>query len=227
MEKVNNAKTLKSYLMRYKMAFTLFFICVLTTSATILGIGKALGYFIDHGIASHDKDLLLRSLSLLLMLIVVLAFATFGRFFLITYYGEKTICDIRRDLFYNLINQSALFFERNKTGELISRITSDLEILQSVLSSSISIFIRNSLIFIGGVCILISIDSSLTIIVFLTVPIVILPIILLGKKLKLLSKTSQEKVSQMADVMEENLSLVKLVQAFNNQSYVQNIFNNS
>lgn len=224
---VEEARTLTSYLKQYKLAFLLFFMCVLVTSSSVLAIGKALSYFIDQGIASQDQNILLNSLAFFLLLITVMACATFGRFFLITYYGEKIICDIRRDLFNHLITQSALFFEKNKIGELISRITSDLEILQSVLSSSISICLRNFLIFIGGIAILISINASLTLTVFLVIPVVILPIIFLGKKLKALSRKSQDKVSSMSAIMEENLSFVKLIQSFNNEEYIKNIFSNS
>lgn len=226
-EREMQGKTLMQYLKRYKLAFFCFLICVLITSSSVLAIGKAVSYFIDHGIASSDKKVLFDSLVFFLCLIVVMAFATFGRFFLITYYGEKIICDIRRDLFDHLITQSALFFEKNKIGELISKITSDLEILQSVLSSSISIMFRNTLIFIGGIWILISIDGSLTIIVFLIIPVVILPIIFLGKRLKALSRSSQDRIANMSSIMEENLSFVKLIQSFNNEKYVKKLFKNS
>ena len=220
-------KTIKHYIKSYKAPLFLFLFCVLVTSTAVLAIGKGLSFFIDNGLASHNQDILLNALLFLLTIIVILALATFGRFFLITYYGERIICDIRRDLFNNLIYQSADFYEKNKIGELIARITSDLEILQSVLSSSISIFLRNSLIFIGGVSILIMINASLTLIVFMMIPIVILPIILLGKKLKHLSRNSQDKISNMSSIMEENLSFIKLIQSFNNEEYVKNIFQNS
>ena len=220
-------KKLSDYLIKYKVAFYLFTICVIITSGSVLTLGKAISYFIDHGLAAGEKEILLQSLGVFLLIAVILAVATFARFFLITYYGEKIICDIRQDLFDNLLSLSAEFFEKNKIGALISTVTSDLTILQSVLSSSISIFLRNSLIFIGGITILIMIDFKLTMLVFLLIPIIVLPILLLAKKLKKLSHDSQEKVSIMSSIMEENLSFIKLVQSFNNEKKVSTIFANS
>ena len=220
-------KKLSDYLIQYKVAFFIFAFCVIVTSSSVLVLGKAISYFIDYGLAIGEKKILLQSLAIFLAIAVILAGATFARFFLITYYGEKIICDIRQDLFDNLISLSAEFFEKNKIGALISRVTSDLTILQSVLSSSISIFLRNSLIFIGAITILIMIDLRLTMLVFLMVPIIVLPILLLAKKLKKLSHDSQEKVSIMSSIMEENLSFIKLVQSFNNEKKVSNVFAHS
>lgn len=217
-------KQLFHYFKPYKIPLILFMLCVLITSASVLAIGKGISYFVDYGISSHDPAILLRSLAVLLTIVVILAFATFGRFFLITYFGEKVICDIRRDLFSHLMSLSIEFYEKNKIGELISRVTSDLSILQSVLSSSVSIFIRNFLLFIGGIVILITINPFLTLIVFMTVPVVVLPILLLGKKLRVLSRKSQDKVSNMSAIMEENLSFIKLIQSFSNEKFINQKF---
>jgi ATP-binding cassette subfamily B protein len=218
-------KNLSYYLVKYKLAFILFSITIIITSSSVLALGKAVSYFVDYGLS--DKKILLQSLLIFLFVIIILAIATFARFFLITYYGEKIICDIRKDLFTNLINLSASFFEKNKVGELISRVTSDLTILQSVLSSSVSIFLRNSLIFLGGVTILITINFKLTLLVFFLVPLIIFPLFVLAKKLKKLSRESQDRVSDMSFIMEENLSFVKLVQSFNSQDKVENDFTTS
>ena len=99
--------------------------------------------------------------------------------------------------------------------------------LQNILTSSISIFLRNSFIFIGGIVILITLDFSLTMIVFALVPIVILPILIIGKKLKKLSKISQDKTANMAALMEENLSFVKLIQAYVKENFITEKFNDS
>ena len=193
-------KNLSNYLLKYKLAFSLFAITIIITSSSVLALGKAVSYFVDYGL--DNQQILLQSLAIFLLVIIILSIATFARFFLITYYGEKIICDIRKDLFANLINLSASFFEKNKVAELVSRITSDLTILQSVLSSSISIFLRNSLIFLGGITILITINFKLTLLVFFLVPLIIFPLFILAKKLKKLSRLSQDKISDMSFIME-------------------------
>jgi ABC transporter fused permease/ATP-binding protein len=218
-------KKLVNYTKPYKIQFSLFVICVLLTSLSMLAIGKALGYFIDKGFASGDDAILLKSLALLLLIITILAFAMFGRFFIITYYGEKVIADIKVDLFQNLIRLSPEFFEKNKIGELISHITNDLTILQTTISSSLSIFLRNSLMFFGCLFILLYLDFKLTLIVFALIPIVILPLILLGKRLREISKIAQDRQADVLCVMEENISLVKLIQSYANENFVVSRFN--
>ena len=219
-----NKKNLKQYALNYKIAFFCFFLCVILSSASVLAIGKGLSFFIDKGIASKNAEILSNSLFFLFTIVSVLALATFGRFFLITYYSEKIILDIREDLFANLLRQDAEFFEKNKVGDLMSRITSDLSLLQSTLSSSISIFLRNSLIFSGCLTILLITNSKLTLFVFAIVPIVILPILFLGKRLRKYSKITQEKVAEMSSMMQENISFVKLVQSFVRENYSNLIF---
>ncbi len=221
-------KTLYSYIFKkYKKPLFVFLLCVLLTSSSILAIGKGLVYYVDIGIKSGIDAVLLKSLLILFAIIIILAFATFGRFFIITYYSEKIISDIRSDIFAKLLSLSAEFFEKNKVGELLSRITSDLTILQHIISSSISIFLRNTIIFIGCLTFLLFLNAKLTIIVFALVPLVVLPIIIVAKKLRKISLLVQDKVANMSSIMEENISFVKLVQSFNNENYVQKVFNNS
>jgi len=217
-------KKLIDYIRPYKLAFALFAVCVLFTSGAVLAIGKGLGFFIDRGIASGNQEVLLESLLILFFIIVFLALAMFGRFFLITYFGERVINDIRRDLFNHLISLTPEFFEKNKVGELLSRITNDLAVLQTVLSSSISIFLRNSLMFFGCLAILISLDAKLTLTVFALIPVVVLPLLFLGKSLRKLSKLSQDRLAEVSSTMEEHISFVKLIQSYNNEEYAKSKF---
>ena len=108
------AKNIKSYIKPYKWQFLAFCLAVVISSASVLSIGKGLSYFIDRGIASSNQDILLESLLLLFVIIFIMAIAIFARFYLVTFYGEKIIADIRRDIFSNLINLSAEFFEKIK-----------------------------------------------------------------------------------------------------------------
>ena len=220
------SKLLK-YIKPYKLPFCLFLVCVVLTSFSMLALGRGIGYFIDSGFSSGEQRILLKSLALLLLIVTILAFAMFGRFFIITYYGEKVIADIKTDLFNHLIGLSPEFFEKNKIGELISRITNDLAILQSTISSSVSIFLRNSLMFLGCLIILLYLDFKLTLIVFALIPVVILPLLLLGRRLREISKISQDRQADLLCVMEEHISLVKLIQAYANEDFVKEKFKKS
>ncbi|MBL6621600.1 MAG: ATP-binding cassette domain-containing protein [Rickettsiales bacterium] len=218
------AKNIFHYLKPYKFALCLFVICVVFSSTAILALGKGLAYFIDVGFKNGDKIILLKSLYILFFIIVILAISMFGRFFIITYYGTKISNDIRKDLFNHLIFLSAEFYEKNKIGKILSHITSDLEILQNVITNSLSILLRNSLLFIGCLIILISIDYKLTFTVFILIPLVIFPIIIIGKRLKNTSKIAQDKMGVISSVMEEYLSFVKLIQSFANEDYAKQKF---
>ena len=213
------------YIKPYKLAFSIFILCVVLTSSAMLAIGKGIGYFIDRGFASGDETILLKSLALLLLIIIILACAMFGRFFIITYYGEKIISDIKTDLFNHLIGLTPEFFAKNKVGELISHITNDLAILQTTISSSISIFLRNSMMFFGCLLILLYLNFKLTLIVFALIPLVIFPLLLLGKRLKEISKIAQDRQADLLCVLEEHISLVKLVQSYTHEAQAKSKFN--
>jgi ATP-binding cassette subfamily B protein len=220
-------KTILHYVKPYKLAFFLFLICVIFSSTAILALGKGLTHFIDVGFKNGDKVILLKSLYILFTIIIILAISMFGRFFIITYYGIRISNDIRKDLFNHLIYLSAEFYEKNKIGEILSRITSDLEILQNTIANSLSILLRNSFLFLGCLVILVTIDVKLTLIVFILIPLVIFPIIIIGKKLKKTSKISQDKMAVISSIMEEYLGFVKLIQSFANENYAKDKFSHA
>ncbi len=217
-------KKIWHYAKPYRLPLYGFLLCVCFTSFSVLAIGKGLVYFIDQGLATGQKTILLHSLLILLLIVTLLAVAMFGRFFLITYFGEKIIADLRSDLFKHLLKLPPEFFEKNKVGELLSLISNDLAILQTVITSNFSLFIRNFIIFLGCIIILISLNPKLTLVVFALVPLIVLPLLILGKKLKKLSKFTQEKIALMSESMSENISNVKLIQSFNNEDYARHKF---
>jgi ATP-binding cassette, subfamily B, bacterial len=219
-----SARVFINYLKNYKIAFVFFILSVVATSLSVLTLGKGIEVLVDKGISSDNPQFLLDSLKFIFAIVIILAIAIFLRFFLVTYYGEKIINDIRRDLFSHLIYLAPEFFEKNKISELLSRITSDLTILQNFVTSSFSIFLRNFLIFCGSLIALIAINPDLTLWVFMVVPIVILPVLIVAKSLRKLSRLSQDKVANMVGSMEENLFFVKIIQAYNKQKKAINDF---
>ncbi|MCD6034703.1 MAG: transporter [Rickettsiales bacterium] len=144
----------------------------------------------------------------------MLAIATFARFFLMTYTGERIIADIRRDVYNHIIRLSPAFFETTRTGEVLSRLTTDTTLLQMVVGSSLSILLRNLLMLIGGIALLIVTSPKLAAYVAVLIPLVLLPIISIGKKVRMLSRNAQDKVADISHHVEESLSGMKTIQAY-------------
>jgi ATP-binding cassette subfamily B protein len=122
---------------------------------------------------------------------VLLAFGTFMRFYLVSWVGERVVADIRKAVFDHIIGLSPGFFEITRTGEVVSRLTTDTTLLQVVVGSSVSIALRNALLIIGGMVMLFVTSPKLTMLVLAVVPLVVAPIVLFGRKVRLLSRSAR------------------------------------
>lgn len=212
------------YLKPYKKYVFCAILALLVTSTSVLAIGRGVGFLVDNGLAKSDSDMLDSSLQILLVIIFCLAFGTFARFYFITLVGEKVVADIRRSIYKHVVHLSPQFFETNKSGDVISRIISDTNLIQIVVSSSLSIALRNSLLLIGGFILLLFTSVKLTAIVFIVVPVVVFPIVFLGKKLRVLSKKYQEKISDISSHSEESINAIKTIQSLTRESLEINSF---
>ena len=141
-----------------------------------------------------SSDLLLG----LLVVIVLMSAATFGRFYLVTWLGERVTADIRRAVFDHLLALSPEFFEVTRTGEVISRLTSDTSLLEVVVGSSASFALRNFLMMLGAFAMLALTSMKLTLLVLVGVPMVFLPILIAGRRVRRLSRAAQDRVADVA-----------------------------
>jgi ATP-binding cassette subfamily B protein len=223
---ISSLRYLFSYLRPYKLSVFIAFVALVCTSFSLLGLGYALRYLVDEGIGKGNLALLNDSYIKLIAVIIFLAFATFTRYFLVTYIGEKVVADIRRDLFSHLLTLDISFYETNRTGELLSRLTTDTTLIQSVVGSSVSVALRNILLLIGGLVMLAVTSLELTSYVLMIVPAVVAPILLLGKKVRRLSKSTQEKVADLNAHAEEMINNIATVQAFALEQSQNKSFNN-
>jgi len=212
------------YLKPHKKSILAVFISLLITSSAVLSLGKGVSYLVDEGFGTKDINVLNHALTILFVVIIILAVATYSRFYFITRTGERVIAALRRDIFNHLVNMSPSYFETHKIGEIMSRITTDTTILQMVIGSSLSIALRNILIFTGGLVMLITTSASLAGYIAILIPLIVLPIIILGKKVRVLSRKSQKKVAELASNIEEVLSGAKTVQSYNRQNIEQDRF---
>ena len=154
----------------------------------------------------------------------LLAIGTGLRYLLVTRLGERVVADIRKTVFNRVLGMSPAFFERIMTGEVLSRITTDTTLIQSVIGSSISIALRNLLLFIGGLILMLFTSAKLTGLVLLIVPAVIVPILVLGRRLRVLSRENQDWIAASSGNASEALLSVQTVQAFTNEGAARKTF---
>ncbi|MFQ5984049.1 MAG: ABC transporter transmembrane domain-containing protein [Alphaproteobacteria bacterium] len=190
-------------------------VAALTVAAgTVLAIGVGLRRLVDEGFAKGEAALLDQALVALFAVIALLALASYGRFFLVSWIGERLVADIRRAVYDHIIGLSPSFFEITKTGEVLSRLTTDTTLLQAVIGSSASTALRNLLLLVGGTVMLAITSPRLTALVFVIVPLVILPIVVVGRRVRRLSRLSQDRVADAGAHVEETINAVRTVQAF-------------
>ncbi|MEE8244686.1 MAG: ABC transporter transmembrane domain-containing protein [Pseudomonadales bacterium] len=192
-------------------------VALVVTATVTLSIGQGLRLVIDQGLSEGSAGLLEQSLAVFAVLVIVLTIGTFVRFYFVSWIGERVSADIRLAVFRHLIRIHPGFFERNLPTEIQSRITTDTTLLQTVIGSSISIALRNVLMFFGGVALLFVTNVKLSFIVLLSVPFVVSPIILFGRRVRSLSRSSQDTLADVGSFAGESLRHVKVVQSFNHE----------
>jgi ATP-binding cassette subfamily B protein len=215
---------LRLFLMPYRWQMAGATLALIVTAATMMALGQGLKHLIDRGFANGDRNLLEVSVLVLFGVAVLLALGTYARFYLVTWVGERVVTDIRRAIFDHLLSLDPGFFEMTRTGEVLSRITTDTTLLQAVVGSSISVALRNLLLFIGGMGLLLLTSPKLTGLVLLVVPLVLVPIIFFGRKVRGLSRLSQDKVAEVSAEASEALYAIATVQAFAHEDHERRRF---
>lgn len=221
---LGSLRYLRGYLRPYTGLIILACIALITSSGAVLGLGYGLRYLVDQGISQHNMGMLNRAYGVLFGVILLLAIMTFLRYFLVTWIGERVVADIRRDMYSHLLSLDITFYETHRTGELLSRLTTDTTLIQTVVGSSVSIAMRNTLLLTGGLIMLCVTSLQLTAYVLLIVPLVVLPIIVLGKKVRRLSRETQDKVADLNAHAEESVYAIATIQALTLENRQQQRF---
>ena len=199
-------------------------VALVLTAGVTLSIGQGMRLVIDQGLSAGSEDLLERSIVVFAGLVLLLTVGTFARFYFVSWVGERVSADLRKAVFSHLLHLHPGFFERNQPTEIQSRITTDTTLLQTVIGSSISIALRNALMFIGGVILLFITNAKLSLLVIGSIPLVVAPVIIFGRKVRKLSRTSQDTLADVGSYAGEALRHIKIVQAFNHQQADENSF---
>ncbi|MGK3117124.1 ABC transporter transmembrane domain-containing protein [Pseudomonas corrugata] len=192
-------------------------LALIVTAGITLSMGQGIRLLVDQGFMTRSPQLLNQSIGLFMVLVIGLAIGTFSRFYLVSWIGERVVADIRRQVFNHLVYLHPGFYENNRSSEIQSRLTADTTLLQSVIGSSLSLFLRNALMVIGGIVLLFITNPKLTSIVAIALPLVLAPILVFGRRVRSLSRQSQDRIADVGSYVSETLGQIKTVQAYNHQ----------
>ncbi|MFZ6639918.1 ABC transporter transmembrane domain-containing protein [Undibacterium sp. TC4M20W] len=212
-------KGLLPFLTPYKMQFVLAGIALLVAAGATLAIPYAFRQMIDLGFGAGDRNIKHVDLTFIALFGVacVLGIATAARFYMVSWLGERVTADIRNAVYSHVVTQSPEFFETTQTGEVLSRLTTDTTLIQTVVGTSISMALRNFLLFLGGLVMLFITSPKLSSIIIVMLAVVVLPIILFGRRVRTLSRDSQDRIADASAIAGEILNAMPTVQAFTHE----------
>ncbi len=205
------------FLAPYKAQIAIAFVFLLISSSATLLFGPAAREMINHGFTKVDAGAINRSFQFMLAVVVLLGVATAVRFYFVTWIGERVVSDLRKALYNHILGLSPAFFEFTRTGEVLSRLTTDTTLIQTAIGSSISIALRNILMMTGGLIMLVVTSPKLTGLVLLAVPFIVAPLIMMGRNVRGLSRKSQDRVADTSAYAAETLNAIQTVQSFTHE----------
>jgi ATP-binding cassette subfamily B protein len=211
--KIGNLRIIAGFAARYPAQLACAALALLVASGATMGVPYAFKLIIDKGFGTSGGDIA-RWFEYLMLLVVVMAIATALRFYFVSWLGERVVADIRLAVQRNLLRLSPSFFEENRPSEIASRLTADTTIIEQVVGTTISMALRNLVLGIGCVAILFVLSPKLASMMLLGVPLVMVPIIILGRRVRTISRTSQDRVADIGAMIDEVLGGMKIVQAF-------------
>jgi ATP-binding cassette subfamily B protein len=214
--KIGNLSMIWRFAIRYPGRIAGAVLSLLVAASATLAIPNSFRLIIDKGFSGGEGDIG-RWFQYLLMVVVVMAFATASRFYFVSWLGERVVADVRNAVQRNLLRLAPSFFEENRPSEIASRLTADTTIIEQVVGTTVSVALRNIMMGIGGVIYLFALSPKLAGLLLLGIPVIILPIVFLGRRLEKLSRNSQDRIADVGAMVDEVLGAMKIVQSFNQQ----------
>ncbi len=217
MKKTSNISVLKQlvqFLLPYKARLIGAAIALIFTAGMTLAMGQGVRLLIDQGFVAGSIAQLEQAAQIIIVIAILMAAGTYARFYLVTWLGERVSADLRLAVFNHLIELHPSYFEENRSGEIISRLTTDTTLIQTVIGSSASMALRSFLTLIGGLILMLITSATLTMYVLLGVPIVLVPIVLFGRRVRTLSRKSQDTIADVGSHAGEIIQQIKTVQSY-------------
>ena len=214
---IGSLRALWPFVRRHSGLFLAWLLALACSSAATLSLPVAFRSMIDHGFSSGaNTD---RTFGFVLLVILALALATAARYFFVTLLGERVVADLRTRLYAHLLGLDAGFFDRTRSGELISRLTADAELLRSVVGSSMSVALRSVVTVVGALAMLFVTSPKLAAWALVGIPLAVLPIVVGSRRIQKVSRASQDRVADANAVASEALGAVRTVQAHAREAY--------
>jgi len=221
---IGSLRTLWPFVRKHRGLFVAWLIALGASSSATLSLPIAFRTMIDQGFAQSGGGAIDRAFVLLFVVAVALALATAARFYFVSLLGERVVADLRGQLYAHLIELDAGFHDRNRSGELVSRLTADSELLRSVIATSMSVALRSLVTFLGGVGMLFVTSPRLATYALIGIPLAVLPIVLGGRRLQKISRDTQDRVADANALASETLGAVRTVQAHAREPYERGRF---
>jgi ATP-binding cassette subfamily B protein len=211
-------------LRQYKLRIVGAGIALLFTAGATLSLGRGLQVLIDQGFGGGTSEDLSGAIVLLISIAAAMAVGTFVRFYLVSWLGERISADIRKAVFNNIVRLHPGFFETNRSGEIMSRLTTDTTLLQTIIGSSFSMALRSSLTMTGALVMMFITNLKLSLIIAVGVPLVLLPILVFGRRVRRLSNESQNSIASVGSYAGEIIQHIRVVQSYTREQFESEAF---
>jgi len=211
---LSGLKLLLPFLHPYRVRIIAAILSLTLAAATVLAFGTCLRLLVDRGFKTGRHEVLDFALASLLGAVALLAVSSAARFYFVSWLGERIVADLRKAAYSCVMQLSPAWFETRHSGDIMSRITTDTTLIEQVIGSSASVTVRNALMFIGGAIMLIVTSPKLAALSLLVVPATVIPIVVLGRRVRRLSRQSQERIAQLHAYAGETVAELRTVQAF-------------
>ncbi|MEC7049008.1 MAG: ABC transporter transmembrane domain-containing protein, partial [Pseudomonadota bacterium] len=199
-------------------------VSLLMVAGALLTMGRGLAYLVDEGLGRQDPALLDRAVVGTAAIALLLAAGSYLRTTLVNHIGERVLADIRQALFAHLLTLSPGWYESARTGDVLARLTTDTAIVQTVMTSTVSMAARNVILLVGGLVMVVLSSPKMSLVVLVVVPLVVVPLIFLGRRLRRASRHAQDRLADVAVQAEETVTAIRTVQAFGRQQLMRSRF---
>jgi ATP-binding cassette, subfamily B, bacterial len=212
------------YLLPYKVRLAGASLALLFTAGATLAMGRGLQVLIDKGFGTGNSADLSAAITLIVVIAAAIAAGTFARFYLVSWLGERVSADLRMAVFNNIVRLHPGYFESNRSGEIMSRLTTDTTLLQTIIGSSFSMALRSLLTTTGALLMMVVTNPKLSMIIALGVPLVLLPILVFGRRVRRLSNKSQDSIASVGSYAGEVIQHIRVVQSYTREHYESKAF---
>lgn len=214
------------YIIRYRLLIICALLSLFAAALITLASPIAIRQMLDHGFSTSDHENINFHFGILLLLSVLMAIASASRYYCVTTLGEHIVADLRRDVFMQITQLSSAFFDKSHSGAIVSRLLTDTTQIKLALGSTISVALRHVIVIIGAMIMMVVTNAKLSLLVLLTIPCVTIPLMVFGQKVRIHTRTAQDRVADANALATEQVSAIRTVQAFTAEKLISTRFSN-